>query len=108
MKICSDRKPILMGPLPRVQFTSPDDLGAVTAATPAVSIQETTSGTATQSAAERTRVKLPEAEAEGAPLVQKVRTTETTSQTTTTSSARALVERVGEEAGEDSQPVQMR
>ena len=35
-------------------------------------------------------------------------TTETTSQTTTTSSARALVERVGDEAGEDSQPVQMR
>ena len=35
-------------------------------------------------------------------------TAETTSQTTTTSLARALVERVGNEAGEDSQPVQMR
>ena len=35
-------------------------------------------------------------------------TTEMTSQTTTTSRARALVERLGNEAGEDSQPVQMR
>ena len=35
-------------------------------------------------------------------------TTETTSQTTTTSPARALVERVGNQAGEDSRPVHMR
>ena len=35
-------------------------------------------------------------------------TTETTSQPTTTSPAGALVERVGHEAGEDSQPVHMR
>ena len=35
-------------------------------------------------------------------------TAETTSQTTTTSPARALVERVGNEAGEDSQPVHKR
>ena len=65
---------------------------------------------------ERARVRLPEAEAEGAPPVQRTRTTssapittvETTSQTTTTSSARALVERIGNEAGEDSQPTQIR
>ena len=59
LKVRSDREPILMGPIPRVQFTSPDDPGAATAATPAIAIQETTSGTATQSAAERTRVRLP-------------------------------------------------
>ena len=35
-------------------------------------------------------------------------TAETTSQTTTTSPATALVERVGNEAGEDPQSVQMR
>ena len=65
---------------------------------------------------ERARVRSPEAEAEGAPPVQRTRTTssapittvETTSQTTTTSSARALVERIGNEAGEDSQPTQIR
>ena len=111
LKVRSDREPILMG---RVKFTPPDDLDAVT---PAVPIHETTSGTATQSTAERTLVMLPEAEAEGAPPVQRTKTTssvsvttitETTCQTTTTSSARAPVDRVGDEAGEDSQPVQMR
>ena len=81
-----------------------------------VLVQETTSATAMHYDAERARVRLPEAEAEGAPQVQRTRTTssapvttaETTSQTTTTSSARALVERVGNEAGEDSQPAQIR
>ena len=58
---------------------------------------------------------MPESEAEGAPPVQKTRTTPTVPVTTTaetmattTPAARALVERVGDEAGEDSQPVQMR
>ena len=78
---------------------------------------ETASGTTTQSqsVAERTRVRLPESEAEGAPPVRKTRTTPTVPVTTTaetmattTPTARALVERVGDEAGEDSQPVQMR
>ena len=117
LKVRSDREPILMGPIPRVRFTLPDEPDAVTTAAPAIPVQETTSATATQSAAERESVQLPEAEAEEAPPVQRMKTTssvpvtttaETTSQTTTTSSARALVERVGDEAGEDSQPVQMR
>ena len=81
-----------------------------------VTVQETTSTTATHYDAERARVRLPGAEAEGAPPVQRTRTTssapvtttaETTSQTTTSSSSRALVERIGNEAGEDSQPAQM-
>ena len=116
MKVRSDCEPILMGPILRLRFNVPDEPDAVTAVAPAVTVQETTSGTATHSAAERTRVRLPEAEAEGAPPVQRTKTTssvpvtttaETTSQTTT-SSARALVERVGDEAGEDSHTVQMR
>ena len=93
-----------------MQVNPPDD--ADTVATPNL---ETTSGMTTQSVAERTRVRLPESEAEGAPPVQKTRTTPTDQVTTTaetmattTPSARALVERVGDEAGEDSQPVQMR
>ena len=117
LKVRSDVEPIMMGPIPRVQVNLPDDPDTATTAAPAVPIQETTSGTATQSAAERTRIRLPEAGAEGAPPVQKTKTkslipvtttAETTSQTTTTSSARALAERVGDEAREDSQPVQMR
>ena len=110
LKVRSDREPILMGPIPRLQVNPPDD--ADTVATPNL---ETTSGTTTQSVAERTRVRLPESEAEGAPLVQKTRTTPTVPVTTTAETmattkptARALVERVGDEAGEDSQPVQMR
>ena len=97
LKVRSDREPILMGPIPRLQVNPPDD--ADTVATPNL---ETTSGTTTQSVAERTRVRLPESEAEGAPLVQKTRTTSTVPVTTTaetmattTPTARALVERVG-------------
>ena len=112
LKVRSDREPILMGPIPRVQVNPPDD--ADTLATPNL---ETASGTTTQSqsVAERTRVRLPESEAEGAPPVRKTRTTPTVPVTTTaetmattTPTARALVERVGDEAGEDSQPVQIR
>ena len=112
LKVRSDREPILMGPIPRLQVNPPDD--ADTVATPNL---ETASGTTTQSqsVAERTRVRLPESEAEGAPPVQKTTTTPTVPVTTTaetmattTPTARALVERVGNEAGEDSQPVQMR
>ena len=112
LKVRSDREPILMGPIPRLQVNPPDD--ADTVATPNL---ETASGTTTQSqsVAERTRVRLPESEAEGAPPVQKTRTTPTVPVTTTaetmattTPTARALVERVGDEAGEDSQPVRMR
>ena len=110
LKVRSDREPILMGPIPRLQVNPPDDPDTV--ATPNL---ETTSGTTTQSVAERTRVRLPESEAEGAPPVQKTRTTPTVPVTTTaeamattTPTTRALVERVGDEAGEDSQPVQIR
>ena len=68
-----------MGPIPRLQVNPPDD--ADTVATPNL---ETTSGTTTQSVAERTRVRLPESEAEGAPPpVQKTRTTPTVLVTTT-------------------------
>ena len=114
LKVRSGREPILARPIPRVHVTSPADLDVVTTA--AVPTQETTPGTTTaHSAAETARVRLAEAEAEGAPPVQRTRTTssapvctaETTSQTTT-SSARALIERVGNEAGEDSQPTQIR
>ena len=115
LKVRSDREPILMGPIPRVQVNPPDDPDTVATAAPAASNLETASGTTTQSqsVAERTRVRLPESEAEGAPPVRKTRTTvpvTTTAETmaTTTPTARALVERVGDEAGEDSQPVQMR
>ena len=104
-----------MEPIPRVQVNPPDDPDTVATAAPAASNLETASGTTTQSqsVAERTRVRLPESEAEGAPPVRKTRTTvpvTTTAETmaTTTPTARALVERVGDEAGEDSQPVQMR
>ena len=95
-----------------MEVNPPDD--ADTVATPNL---ETASGTTTQSqsVAERTSVRLPESEAEGAPPVRKTRTTPTVPVTTTaetmattTPTARALVERVGDEAGEDSQPVQMR
>ena len=65
VKVRSYRKPVLMGPIPRVHCKPPDDPDAVTTATPAAPIQETTSGTATQSATERTSVMLPDAEAEG-------------------------------------------
>ena len=118
LKVRSDREPILMGPIPRVQVNPPDDPDSVTTAAAAPApIQENTSGTTTtQSAAERTRVRLPQAEAKGAPPVKRTKTSSvpvtttagTTSQTATTSPARALVERVGDEAGEDSQPAQMR
>ena len=115
LKVRSDREPILMGPIPRVQVNPQDDPDTVATAAPAASNLETASGTTTQSqsVAERTRVRLPESEAEGAPPVRKTRTTvpvTTTAETmaTTTPTARALVERVGDEAGEDSQPVQMR
>ena len=93
---------------------SPADPDAVTTATvPAQEIMPRT--TATQSSTERARVRLPETEAEEALLVQRTRTTssapvttaETTSQTTT-SSARTLLERTGNEVGEDSQPTQIR
>ena len=113
-KVRSNRAPILMGPIPRGHLTPPNDPDTLTTA--AVPIEETTPGTTTTPfAAERTRVRLPQAEAEGATPVQRTKTSsapvtitaETTSQTTT-SSARALVERVGNEADEDLQPAQMR
>ena len=100
LKVRSDREPILMGPIPRVQVNPPDDPDTVATAAPAASNLETASGTTTQSqsVAERTRVRLPESEAEGAPPVRKTRTTvpvTTTAETmaTTTPTARALVER---------------
>ena len=83
LKVRSDREPILMGPIPRVRFTLPDEPDAVTTAAPAVPVQETTSATATQSVAEKARVRLPEAEAEGAPPVQRTKTTSSVPVTTT-------------------------
>ena len=73
MKVRSDREPILMGPIPRVQVNPPDDPDTVATAVPAASNLETASGTTTQSqsVAERTRVRLPESEAEGAPPVRE-------------------------------------
>ena len=41
-KVRSDREPILMGPIPRVQFNPPDDPDTVTTATAAVPSQEIT------------------------------------------------------------------
>ena len=115
LKDRSDRDPVLTGPISRVQVNPPDDPDTATTAAPAAPSQETTPGTTTQAVAERTRVRLPESEAEGAPPVQRTRTTPTVPvtataepTTATTSSARALGERVGDEAGEDLQPVQMR
>ena len=87
LKVRSDREPILMGPLPRAHVTSPDDPDTVTTA--AVPTQETTLGTTTTYSAEKARVRNDFSD-------------------TTTSSARALHERVGNEAGEDSQPAQIR
>ena len=85
-------------PFPKAHVTSPN-------------AQETTPGTTTTYSAERTRVRLSEAEAEGAPPVQKTRTTssaETTSQTTT-SSARALIEQICLEVNKDCEsPTQRR
>ena len=112
LKVRSDREPILMGPIPRVLFNLPADADTATTAAAAVPSQETTPGTTTQSVAERARARV---RSRGAPPVQRTRTTPTVpvtataeTTTTTTSSARALVEKVGDEAGEDSQPVQMR
>ena len=62
LKVRSDREPILMGPIPRVQVNPPDDPDTVATAAPATPNLETTSGTTTQSVAERTRVRLPESE----------------------------------------------
>ena len=111
LKVRSDREPILMRPLPRVYFTPPDDPDTVVALT-----QETAPGTTTSSIAEETaRTRLAETEAEGAPPVQRTKTSSAPATITTeatsrpaTSSARAIVERVGNEAGEDSQLAQMR
>ena len=86
-------------PFPKAHITSPN-------------AQETTLGTTTTYSAERTRVRLSETEAEGAPPVQKTRTTssaETTSQTRTTSSARALIEHICLEVDQDCEsPTQIR
>ena len=110
LQVRSDREPILVGPIPRVHVNPPDDPDTATTATAAVPSQETTSRETTQSVTERTHVRPAEAEAEGAPPARRTRTTVsvpvtatagTTSQTTTTSPARELVERVGNEAGED-------
>ena len=99
-------EPILMGPIPRVQSNPPDDHDTTTTTAAAAQSQETTSRETTQSIA-----------AERAPPGQRPRTTvsfprtataETTPWTTTTTPTRALVERVGSKAGEDSQPFQMR
>ena len=60
LKVRSDREPIVMGPIPRVQVNPPDDPDTATTASPAASSQEPTPGTTTQSVAERTRVRLPE------------------------------------------------
>ena len=95
-----------MGPLPRVQLTPPDDPDTAVAPT-----LETSPGTTTTPIAEeRTRIRSAEADAEGAPLVQRTKTTSSTEATSqpAISSARALVERVGNEAGEDSQLAQIR
>ena len=101
-----------MGPIPRGHFNPPDGRDTPTTATvtSAVLGQETTSRETTQSAADR------EAEVEVAPPVQRTRATvsvpltatvDTTSQTTRASLASALGERVGNDAGDDSQLVQM-
>ena len=114
LKVRSDREPILIGPIPKVRLNLPDDPDTQRRQQ---QHQETRSREKTQSVAERTRVSPAETEAKGEPLMQRTRTTvsvpvtvtaEPISQTTTTSPARALVERKGNEAGEDSQPVQMR
>ena len=90
------RSPI---PFPKAHVTSPN-------------AQETTPGTTTTYSADRTRVRLSDAEAEGAPPVQKTRTTssaETTSQTRTTSSARSLIEQICHEVDKDCEsPTQIR
>ena len=104
-----------MGPIPRAHFNLPDDPD--TSATAAVPRQETNSRETTQSVAERARVGPAETEARRVPTGSKNKnsslsssdgTTDTTFETTTTSPARALLERVGNEAGEDSQPAQKR
>ena len=107
LKVRSDREPILMGPIPRLQVNPPDS-------------GDTEPGNHvgnddTICCRTNTREIASESEAEGAPPVQKTRTTPTVPVTTTaetmattTPTARALVERVGDGAGEDSQPVQMR
>ena len=106
-RVRSDHEPVLMGPIPRVHFNLPDDPDTATTATAAVPSQETTSRD-TNTICHRTNSG--EMEAEGAPPVQRTRTTvsapvttatKTTSQTTATSLASALVERVGNEAGEE-------
>ena len=52
----SDREPILMGPLPKAHVTSPNNPDTI-------STQEIMPGTTTTYSAERTRVRLSEAEA---------------------------------------------
>ena len=113
LKVRSDREPIAI-PIPRVGSNPPDDPDTAITATAAVPSSETTSRETTQSVAERIREA-----SRGRSRVsttQRTRTTvsvpvtataETTSQTTTTSPARALVERIGNEAGEYSKSVQL-
>ena len=122
LKARSDREPILMGSIQRIKFSSPDDPDTAATTTAAVPSQETTSrehnlspngsawGQQRQKPREHHRLST------GAPPGQRTRTavsvagtvpTETTSEITT-SPPRAPVERVGNEAGEDSQPNHMR
>ena len=99
----------------RIQFNPPDDPDTAATATAAVPSQETTSRERTQSVTERKRVRPAEAEAEGAPPVQRTRTAVSVAGTAlngttseiTTSPVRSLVERVGNEAGVDPQPDHM-
>ena len=83
-------EPILMGPIPKAHFNLPDDPDTTTTTAAAPPSEET------MSRRDSTAVSAPGAA-----------TTETTSETTT-SPARALVQRVGNEAGEESHPVHMR
>ena len=92
-----------MGPIPTTQFSSPDDPDTAATATAAVPGQETTPSERTQSVTERKRVRPAEAEADGAPPVQRTRTAVSVAGTSligttseiTTSPPMAPVERVG-------------
>ena len=113
MKVRSEREPILLGPHPRVHFTPADDPD--TAATAAAPTQETAPGrTTTPIAEERARIRLAETEAEGAPPVQRTKTSSAPATTTTEDNLSDQQQHLRQEhllseletrLAEDSQPV---
>ena len=117
LEVLSDREPVLVGPIPKVHVNLSDDPDTAPTISAAAAPSQGDNVEGDNTICRRTNAceACAETEAEGAPPVQRTRTAvsvpgtaanKSTSETTTTSPARALVERVCNEAGEDAQLVQ--